>query len=482
MIEGGCPTVSRRRFLAGAAAAGLLPALPRAARAAAPAQLLVERRTIEVKGRAASVYRVGPPGGGSGLALDPGERFRLTLENRLAEPAIVHWHGQTPPPEQDGVAETGYVGPLAAGAARAYDFAPRPGTHWMHSHQGLQEQALLAGPLVVRRPEELRADMQEVVVLLHDFTFRDPREVLAGLTGGGGMQGMAGMPGMSGHDMAAMPATGGAAPDLNDVEYDAFLANDRTLDDPELVRVERGGRVRLRLINGAASTAFWVDLGGRSATVLAVDGNPVAPLAVDRVPLAQAQRIDLLVEIPAEGGVVPVLAQGEGRRERTGLLLATAGAPVSPIVAMAPTAAPPVDLLLERRLSAAAPLPPAAAAVERRITLTGTMMPYGWSIDGHGWADRVPVRVARGRRVVIEMANATPMAHPMHLHGHHFQVIGLNGEALAGALRDTVLVPPRGTVRVALDADNPGRWLLHCHNLYHMATGMITELVYDDVA
>jgi FtsP/CotA-like multicopper oxidase with cupredoxin domain len=90
--------------------------------------------------------------------------------------------------------------------------------------------------------------------------------------------------------------------------------------------------------------------------------------------------------------------------------------------------------------------------------------------------------VARGQRVVIEMANATPMAHPMHLHGHHFQVIGLNGEALAGALRDTVLVPPKGSVRVALDADNPGRWLLHCHNLYHMATGMITELVYDDIA
>jgi FtsP/CotA-like multicopper oxidase with cupredoxin domain len=72
------------------------------------------------------------------------------------------------------------------------------------------------------------------------------------------------------------------------------------------------------------------------------------------------------------------------------------------------------------------------------------------------------------------------MAHPMHLHGHHFQVVTLNGVSLPGAMRDTVMVPGSGTVRVAFDADNPGRWLFHCHNLYHMETGMITEVVYSD--
>jgi len=82
--------------------------------------------------------------------------------------------------------------------------------------------------------------------------------------------------------------------------------------------------------------------------------------------------------------------------------------------------------------------------------------------------------------VVLELVNTTPMAHPMHLHGHHFQVVAVNGMALSGAMRDTVMVPGSGTVRVAFDADNPGRWLFHCHNLYHMATGMITEVVYTD--
>jgi FtsP/CotA-like multicopper oxidase with cupredoxin domain len=77
------------------------------------------------------------------------------------------------------------------------------------------------------------------------------------------------------------------------------------------------------------------------------------------------------------------------------------------------------------------------------------------------------------------MANRTQMAHPMHLHGHHFRVVGLNGRAMGGAVRDTVLVPADGgRVSVEVLADNPGSWLLHCHNLYHMAAGMMTELVY----
>ena len=62
----------------------------------------------------------------------------------------------------------------------------------------------------------------------------------------------------------------------------------------------------------------------------------------------------------------------------------------------------------------------------------------------------------------------------------HFQVGALNGRQVQGAIRDTVLVPMKRTVRIAFDADNPGRWLLHCHNLFHMARGMMTEIAYDN--
>ena len=70
------------------------------------------------------------------------------------------------------------------------------------------------------------------------------------------------------------------------------------------------------------------------------------------------------------------------------------------------------------------------------------------------------------------------MAHPMHLHGHAFQVIAIDGRQIDGAVRDTVLVMPMSRVRIAFDADNPGRWPFHCHNLYHVATGIMTECRY----
>jgi FtsP/CotA-like multicopper oxidase with cupredoxin domain len=88
------------------------------------------------------------------------------------------------------------------------------------------------------------------------------------------------------------------------------------------------------------------------------------------------------------------------------------------------------------------------------------------------------VKIRSGQRVAITFQNTTMMAHPMHLHGHHFQIVALNGKTFSGALRDTVHVPPMAKVTLAFDANNAGRWLMHCHNLYHMKSGMITEVRY----
>jgi FtsP/CotA-like multicopper oxidase with cupredoxin domain len=76
------------------------------------------------------------------------------------------------------------------------------------------------------------------------------------------------------------------------------------------------------------------------------------------------------------------------------------------------------------------------------------------------------------------LMNHSMMAHPMHLHGHHFQVVAIDGKPLAGAVRDTVWVPPMSRVTVAFDARNPGEWAFHCHHLYHMAGGMMTSVRY----
>jgi FtsP/CotA-like multicopper oxidase with cupredoxin domain len=266
--------------------------------------------------------------------------------------------------------------------------------------------------------------------------------------------------------------------DLNDVDFDAYLANDRTLDDPEIVLVERGARVRLRIINGASGTNFVIDLGALEGRLVAVDGDPVMPIAGRRFGLAMAQRADIELDLRG-AGAWPILAQREGDTIRTGIVLATANAGIARVPEHAASAAAALDLALEQRLRARMPLAAKPAARTHRTTLTGDMASYSWTIDGHGWEDRQPLMVRQGERVVWEIVNTTTMAHPMHLHGHHFQVIAINGQAFAGALRDTVHVPPGVSVKVAFDADNPGRWLIHCHNALHMAAGMMTELRYE---
>lgn len=469
--------LTRRSFLASTAALGAASLLaPARAVAATPAQrLIVDTRSIEVLGKSAKVFGLTDAAGRPGLLLRSGERFSVTLENALATPSSIHWHGMTPVPELDGISETGYVAPLAAGETRNFDFPARSGTHWMHSHHELQEQALLTAPLIVQGPDDAALDAEEVTLLLNDFSFRDPLEIYEELSGGaamdhGAMSGMANM----GQSMMTMEM-GGA--DLNDVTYDAFLANDRTLDDPQVVRTEKNGRVRLRIINGAASTAFWIDLGAATASAIAVDGNPVLPVQASRFPLAQGQRLDLLLDVPA-GAVIPVFARREGDAARTGIVLAAPGANVERFAGTADSAEAALDLSLEQRLVATSPLATRAADIQHTVMLTGSMAPYSWTLDERTWAKRRKLEVAAGQRVEIAFMNHSMMAHPMHLHGHHFQVTEINGSKVNGAMRDTVLVPSMATVVIAFDADNPGRWLYHCHNLYHMMAGMMSEVVY----
>src|SRR3977135_261725 len=499
MRSNGKPTLlTRRRVLAsGGAVAGTLAFLAARRAAAAPEpgagriRLTAGSRILDVNGKPAPVFGLFSPNGKLGITLAPGERFNVDLVNRAGTSTIIHWHGQLPPWTQDGFPWP-QTPPIPAGETQSYDYAPIPGTFWMHSHQGMQEQNLMTAPLIVHSAEDLRADRQDVVLMLHDFSFRTPDELLAGLTkpdssrsampmshGGITTNGSGSMGGthVGAMNMGGMNMGPDMAADLNDIDYDAFLANDRTLADPDVIPTEAGGRVRLRLINGASATQFWIDLGALPGTVIAADGQPVRPVRSSRFPLAMAQRLDVLIDLPGNGAY-PILGQVEGKRPRTGIILAASGSFVSRVAAEAGENAPPVDLSLERSLEAFAPLAPRAPDVTHRVVLAGSMAPYRWSLNGDYWPDVNPLMIAKGQRVAIEFVNRTMMAHPMHLHGHAFQVTSLNGAPLAGAVRDTVLVPPMGNVGIAFDADNPGRWALHCHNLYHMMSGMMTEVRY----
>jgi FtsP/CotA-like multicopper oxidase with cupredoxin domain len=491
--------MNRREFLndlmVGAAALGasaiLEPKLAFAQAATAktspaPRALSVGYRTIDVKGRSARVFGLFQADGRPGLALDAGTDFDVALSSVIDEPTLIHWHGLTPPWAGDGVPGNP-AALLRPTESRRYTFpVGAGGTHWMHAHT-LQEQNLLAAPLIVRTADDLERDEQEVVVLLHDFSFVSAEELLAKLRGNtahgampmqhGSMQGMAGMQHtMSGNDMSGMAMPGMSAMDLNDIDYDAYLANDRTLDDPEVVKVDKGGRVRLRIINGATATAFTIDTGRLSAELIAVDGQGVEPIGGTSFPVAMGQRVDIRVSVPKEGGAFSILALREGSVERAGVILATTGADVLRIQVAGDMKGPVLGLDLEQRLRPVAPIASRAADRRFELWLRGDMAAYTWGIDG---ADGLVVK--RGERIEVAISNASMMAHPMHLHGHHFQVIGINGAPVAGAVRDTVLLPPMASVVLAFDADNPGRWPLHCHHLYHMASGMMAYVTYEGI-
>ena len=107
------------------------------------------------------------------------------------------------------------------------------------------------------------------------------------------------------------------------------------------------------------------------------------------------------------------------------------------------------------------------------------MEKYIWLINGKAWPNNAPLVIKKGERVELHFINKTAMSHPMHLHGHVFQIKNINGIPFEGTMRDTILVLPYSTVKVHFDADNPGIWPLHCHNLYHQYAGMMTTLNYE---
>src|SRR5208282_5260110 len=201
---------------------------------------------------------------------------------------------------------------------------------------------------------------REIILFLGDFSFTPPTGIFAELRRPAKPMTMAAKPMTLSPNMAAKPTSMAkpmamGKPDTSDVDYDAYLINDRTLADPEVVPVEKNGRVRLRIINGSSGTNFFVDLGDLKGELIATDGMPVNPVSGSRFPLAIAQRIDLRVQFPREGAF-PILALRENATEQAGIILATPGAPIKKLPVENATPAGLLTLDLESQLVAANPL------------------------------------------------------------------------------------------------------------------------------
>jgi FtsP/CotA-like multicopper oxidase with cupredoxin domain len=472
--------MNRRSFLALVSSQLVIPTAL-AAQGGRP-DITVETRVLEVNGKAAKVFGLNVNGKAGGLYTRYGQDFTARVTNQLQEPTLLHWHGLTPPLAQDGV--PGLSGPLMnAGESRDYNFPnSRTGTHWMHSHVGLQEQRLLAAPLIVAEDGAALVDEQEHVVMLHDFTFRDPQEILSELQGGGGLH--------AGHNMSAkadphaghnMSAEKPAMQMTSDVAFDAMLANDRTLADPEIVKAEKGGRFRLRVINGAAASNMWIELGSLQGELIAVDGNSIRPVRGNRFPLAIAQRADVRLELPPGPGAYPIYFTVEGSDMRSGIILKAGDATITKSAERG-DAAEMLDISMEPYLRSIAELPDNPVSRTDIVMLTGGAEGYQWGFNGKPMMHETLLSVRQGERYEIIMHNMTTMSHPMHLHGHYFRVVDINGQRFKGAIRDTVLVPPGDRVTIQFDADNPGNWAFHCHHLYHMNSGMMAAISYSGAA
>ena len=406
------------------------------------------------------------------IRLRKGQTLRAAVTNNLPADTSVHWHGLAIPNPMDGVPPLTQQ-PIAAGQRFTYEFVvPDSGTYWFHSHVGTQLDRGLYGPLIIEDPDE-RADYDdELALVLDDWidgTGTNPDKVFEQLQ-------KTGMPSMGpmGGDAGVTPTTP-LGDDGGDVTYPYYLINGRIPGDPQTVDYRAGQRVRLRIINAGSDTAFRVGVPNTKMTVTHTDGFPVIARDTDSVVLGMGERVDATVTVNSS---VPVIAAAERKDGYAQLNLRANGTPSNVNVEQFVTTLRNSQPLDTATLSAApeVQLPQRKPDQTFDLRLAGPVPPYTWTINGQVYdptKDGLPVKP--GQRVQVRYINESKMFHPMHLHGHTFQVMS-DGRPMAR--KDTVLVPPLATVDTVFDANNPGKWIDHCHNTYHLESGMAVYFTY----
>ncbi|MFF3846557.1 multicopper oxidase family protein [Streptomyces sp. NPDC002328] len=457
--------------------------------------------SLDLGGRTVKSWAYGDTLPGREIRIASGDMLAITLANHLPEATTLHSHGLRLRCDMDGVPGlTQYS--IRPGADFHYRFAvSHPGTYWLHSHSGMQLDRGLYAPLIVEDPKEPLSYDKEWVVVLDDWLDgvggSTPDDVLSRLGGGkiAPMDMGEDLPHHSTHNGthngthhgAAARQDGPSGPSRilrhsrsrtlrsegGHVDYPYYLVNGRLPQAPSVFRARPGDRIRLRIINAGGDTAFRVALGGHTMTVTHTDGYPVEHKKTDALLLGMAERYDVLVT--AKDGVFPLVALAEGKNARALAVLRTGGG-------RAPGPSVHPDELDGKVVPARRLVPHESVAFcerepdrELRFRLTGSMAKWDWSIDHQRYSveQRHPVR--EGERVRVTVVNATDMWHPVHLHGHTFALTGIDS---AGARKDTALVLPHRKLVFDFNADNPGLWMLHCHNQYHSESGMMTNIGY----
>lgn len=441
--------ITRRQFLL--AMTSLAASMPSRAQPAAPVH-----RLVAAPARAALVGDAAPPTTvwaydgsvpGPALRVRRGDEVDIVVENRLPADTSVHWHGVRVPFEMDGVPPLTQR-PIGPGETFRYRFrAKDAGTFWYHPHLRSFEQVDrgLAGAFVVEEESPPEVD-RDVLWVLDDWRLGRDGAIEENF----------------GHPM--------------DVSHAGRLGNTATLNGrvAEAFELRSGERLRLRLVNAANARIFGLEFEAHRPLVIAYDGQPVEPHAIERVVLAPAQRVDLVLDATAAPGTRHAVVDRFYANQQYRLLDLVYGeerlrpAPPAEAPRLRPNDLPEPDLAAARRL---------------RVELGGGMMDpkrrmHGarvWTMNDVSALGHEHPRLGAltlGESCVLELVNDTVWPHPMHLHGHAFRVL----TSRYREWRDTVLLMPGERAELAFVADNPGEWAFHCHILEHQLGGMTATI------
>jgi FtsP/CotA-like multicopper oxidase with cupredoxin domain len=495
--------------------ASLLPGLAQAE--VVRHELVIRNEKVNLSGKREVDFALTVNGGipAPTLEFTEGDDAEIWVKNELpGEEVSIHWHGLLLPPEEDGVP---YVNtpPIFPGESRTFRFKVRQsGTYWYHSHTAVQEQKGVYGAFIIHPKKKPFAYDRDVVVVISDWSDENADRIIQNLRKDGDYYlykkdtvrsylGALKAGGLGSQLYNESTRMGGM--DLSDVGYDAFLINGKR--ELQLAKPKPGERVRLRIINAGASSYFYVSMGA-PMLVVSADGVDVAPVRAERILMGMAETYDILFTMPEQKNYeLRATVQ-----DVTGFASAWIGdgekvpAPAEPFPDLYATMehaehaahsghdthskhdshashdahAQPIELLTVDALRAIVPttFPRDAKVHDVRLTLGGDMERYIWHLNGKTIHEDRLLRINRGEVVRFTFENQTMMHHPMHLHGHFFRVVNEGGER--SPLKHTVDVPPHSSRTIEFYANEPGQWMLHCHNLYHMKTGMARVVRYND--
>ena len=395
------------------------------------------------------------------LRLREGTPVSIDVTNAATEADIVHWHGLAIDSLNDGAMEEGSP-MIGAGQTHRYTFTPKPaGTRWYHTHTGAFGNLGMGtytgqfGFLLIEGSQPTPQYDMEVNLAIHHW---EPSFVPM----------VENMRAQS----ANMPLTSGS-----DVGYKYATINDRMLGTGEPIRVKKGQRVLMRLLNASATENVVLALPGHRFTVIAMDGNPVPKSAsVDVLSLAVAERVDAIVEMTTPGVWILGSTLEKSRKMGLGVVIEYAGQSGAPVW-KDPS---PADWDYTQFANTS----PASEPDEKFVLTFRDIGPQKgsqfdtWTINNKSWPDVEPLIVHAGKRYRLVFRNGSGDQHPLHLHRHTFEVTRIGDKNLSDLKKDVINVMPLDTVEVDFVADNPGDTLWHCHQQLHMDYGFMQLIKY----